>query len=106
MNVNDRSIVLKTHSLESGIVKATSSKPNVMREPSIVLTPGICGGHARVANTRVPVWGLEAARREGCTQQELLQMYTSLSQRDLLAAWDYVELHGDEIDGLIQENKG
>ena len=87
-------------------MKAISSESNVMRDPSIVLTPGICGGNARVANTRIPVWGLEAARREGCTQQELLQMYTSLSPRDLLAAWEYVESHRDEIDCEIQENKG
>ncbi|NEO64576.1 MAG: DUF433 domain-containing protein, partial [Moorea sp. SIO4G2] len=31
-------------------------------------TPGVCGGDARIANTRIPVWVLVQARNLGSSQ--------------------------------------
>lgn len=53
----------------------------------IVQKPGVCGGDAIIAGTRIPVWGLERARRHGINDSRILEMYPALSQADLDAAW-------------------
>ena len=40
--------------------------------PGIEFDPRICGGSARVAATRIPVWSLESWRRLGATDDEIL----------------------------------
>ncbi|MBI2929537.1 MAG: DUF433 domain-containing protein [Verrucomicrobia bacterium] len=72
--------------------------------PGIEKTPGVCGGSACVAGTRIPVWGLEEARRLGATEAELLVSYPTLRAEDLANAWAYVRAHRQEIDGDIREN--
>src|SRR5438067_13710349 len=57
--------------------------------PRIEKTPGVCGGDARVAGTRIPVWLLVYARRRGSTDAALLADYPSLTRADLDAVWDY-----------------
>ncbi len=68
-------------------------------------TPGICGGSARIANTRIPVWVLENARRQGVTEVQLLQDYPTISAQDLANAWNYVLSHRAEIDEEIRLNE-
>lgn len=36
-------------------------------------TPGVCGGEACVAGTRIAVWMLVEARRAGCKDEEILE---------------------------------
>ena len=36
--------------------------------PGITCVPGVCGGDLCVAGTRIPVWLLEAMRRDGATE--------------------------------------
>lgn len=79
------------------VMAATQPQTVTMR---IAATPGICGGAARIAGTRIPVWSLEAARRAGVTPARLLDMYPSLSSEDLSAAFSYAEIHVAEIDAL------
>lgn len=76
------------------------------RSPSnrIERTPNVCGGDARIAGTRIPVWVLEQYRRLGQTEADILVSYPSLQAADLVAAWAYVDAHPDEIDWLIQQN--
>lgn len=69
-------------------------------------TAGICGGKARVSGTRIPVWGLENARRIGLSAKQILNRYPSLSERRLKAAWKYAEAHKAEIDRQIQDSQG
>jgi uncharacterized protein (DUF433 family) len=64
-------------------------------------TPGICGGHARIRNTRIPVWTLVSFRQQGANDAELLQNYPSLTHEDLTAAWDYYKQYHSEIDLAI-----
>lgn len=71
----------------------------------IEATPGVCGGDARIAGTRIPVWSLALARRLGATDARLLDEYPSLTPRDLANAWSYAEAHPDEVDRLIHENE-
>jgi uncharacterized protein (DUF433 family) len=68
-------------------------------------TPGICGGDACIANTRIPVWGLVNARRLGISEAQLLYDYPTLSAADLKNAWAYAEAYPDEIEIAIRDNE-
>ncbi len=68
-------------------------------------TPGVCGGDACIANTRVPVWVLVNARRLGISEAELLSDYATLSATDLANAWAYAEAYPDEIEIAIRRNE-
>jgi uncharacterized protein (DUF433 family) len=72
--------------------------------PGVERTPGVCGGRACIAGTRIPVWGLEEARRQGATEAQLLVSYPALRAENLAQAWAYVERHCAEIDQDIREN--
>lgn len=73
--------------------------------PSIVSTPGICGGAARLIRTRIPVWTLERMRQLGLTDAEILTSYPNLQAADLVQAWAYADGHRSEIDLAIQQNE-
>jgi uncharacterized protein (DUF433 family) len=72
--------------------------------PGIEKTPGVCGGSACIAGTRIPVWGLEEARRQGATEAQLLLSYPTLRAEDLALAWAYIEAHRNEIEQEIRAN--
>jgi uncharacterized protein (DUF433 family) len=67
-------------------------------------TPGVCGGDARVRNTRITVWGLIEWRRLGLSDAHLLDQIEGLTQEDLAVAWDYAAAHAEEIERAIREN--
>jgi uncharacterized protein (DUF433 family) len=73
--------------------------------PGIDRSPDVCGGSARIIRTRVPVWALEAARRAGFTEADLLRSYPTLRAQDLVHAWSYAAAHPDEIDREVRENE-
>ena len=66
-------------------------------------TPGVCGGHACIRNTKIPVWTLVSLRQQGATEQELLRNYPSLTLNDLTTVWGYYYNHKSEIDLTITE---
>ncbi len=66
-------------------------------------TPGICGGSPHIRNTRIPVRSLVQYRKEGTSDSELLEIYPTLKQADLKAAWKYYNLYQNEIDQEIEE---
>ena len=72
-----------------------------MQSLTIQKTDGVCGGQARIRNTRIPVWTLVAYRKEGASDLELLQNYPGLDSSDLMAAWEYYVRNTSEIDALI-----
>jgi uncharacterized protein (DUF433 family) len=72
--------------------------------PGIEFDPRVCGGSARIAGTRIPVWSLESWRRLGASDDEILRNHPSLQASDLLNAWQYVTRHALEIDREISEN--
>ena len=67
-------------------------------------TPGVCGGDARIANTRIPVWVVVQARNLGSSERDLLEDYPTLSASDLVNAWAYAASHQNEVDQAIQDN--
>lgn len=68
-------------------------------------TPGVNGGSANVGQTRIAVWMLESARREGLNDSGILEMYPGLSTDDLEEAWRFVTVNASEIEREIEENE-
>lgn len=87
-------------------VKARSDHPGKTASKTLIRhTPGVCGGEACLGNSRITVWMLEDARRAGISDADLLQDYPSLTARDLVDAWAYVEKHPEEIESAIRVNR-
>ncbi|MEM9217765.1 MAG: DUF433 domain-containing protein [Cyanobacteria bacterium P01_F01_bin.150] len=64
-------------------------------------TTGICGGHARVRNTRIAVWTLISLAQQGMDDDTILQDFPGLTHLDLWITRMYYRDHHDEIDTLI-----
>ena len=73
--------------------------------PTIEKTTGVCGGAARVAGTRIPVWQLVAARGTGASEGQLLLDFPRLEARNLVDAWAYAADHPEEIQAQIHSNE-
>ncbi len=71
----------------------------------ITKTPGVCGGEACIAGTRIAVWLLVEARRLGMSEAELLQDYSHISAADLVNAWAYADAYPKEIEAVIHANE-
>jgi len=67
-------------------------------------TPGVVGGDACIAGTRIAVWMIEGYRRLGWTDAQILANYPSLKITDLERAWSYVATHRDEVDRTTREH--
>ncbi|MBF2017806.1 MAG: DUF433 domain-containing protein [Richelia sp. RM2_1_2] len=76
-----------------------------MLQNPIQITPGVCGGQARIRNTRIPVWTLVAYRKLGAPDEELLANYPGLTEADLSAAWDYYEQNREQVDRAIVQDE-
>ena len=85
-------------------VSLSGTGTSKVRPASIVKTPGVCGGAARVDGTRIAVWQLVEERDLGASEARLLNSYRTLTARDLVAAWDYAEAHPEEIVSEIHRN--
>lgn len=84
--------------------------PGTDRAPSFVdalveRTPGVAGGAAHIARTRITVWALEGYRRLGWSEQQVLDSFPALRPVDLLAAFTYAATNRAEIDREIAENE-
>ena len=75
------------------------------RRSWIQKTPGVCGGRACVRNTRITVWGLINAQRQGLDDDGILNNIVGLTREDLQAAREYYRSHEAEIDEDIRENE-
>ena len=67
--------------------------------------PGVCGGDACIAATRIPIWLLEQMRRLGVSEADILYSYPTLRAEDLVNAWAYVNVNSAEIDRAIAEQE-
>jgi uncharacterized protein (DUF433 family) len=68
---------------------------------NIQKTEGVCGGYARIRNTRIPVWTIISLQHQGADDVELLRNFPSLTNFDLAATRDYYASHKEEIDRTI-----
>jgi uncharacterized protein (DUF433 family) len=73
--------------------------------PGIEKIPGVQGGDACIVRTRIPVWTLEAYRRLGWTDAQILANYPTLQLADLVCAWFYVDANSDEIEQALREQE-
>ena len=73
--------------------------------PAIDKNPGVSGGDAVIARTRIPVWALEGYRRLGWSDTEILENFPSLHAGDLVQAWAYVATHRAEIELALHANE-
>lgn len=73
--------------------------------PGIEKNLNVMGGAACVRRTRIAVWLLEQARRQGVGEADLLRNYPGLTAQDLVNAWDYAAAHKEEIENQISENE-
>ena len=88
------------------IITALTPEENTLLQEKLLArtiqaTPGVCGGYARIRNTRIPVWTLVSFRHQGADEAELLRNYPALTSLDLNAAWSYYDTHSAEIDTII-----
>jgi len=74
----------------------------------ITKTPGVCGGRARIRNTRIPVWavvqtswGLPSSLRPAASQAH----YPELTDDDVHNAWAYYLAHQAEVNQDIKDNE-
>jgi uncharacterized protein (DUF433 family) len=86
------------------IKRSNSMNKSISIDSSISKTNDVCGGSACIRSTRIPVWSLVSWQRLGKTDEQLLEMYPSLLQHDLDAAWHYYALNQVEIDQDITSN--
>lgn len=77
----------------------------VARDLGTERTPGVCGGAARVAGTRIPVWTIERFRQLGASKQDLLTYFPTLSAVQVERALEYARAHPDEILPEILQNE-
>ncbi|MBC6481743.1 MAG: DUF433 domain-containing protein [Hormoscilla sp. GM7CHS1pb] len=80
------------------------SKGKITLGRGIEKNPGVCGGSACIAGTRMTVWGLVEARRLGYSEADLLTSYPSIEATDIANAWAYAEAFPDEIETEIAAN--
>lgn len=80
----------------------SQGKTNIIQ--GIEKTPGVCGGSACVAGTRITVWGLVESLRLGYSEADLLTSYPTLSATNLANAWAYAAAFPAEIEAEIEEN--
>ena len=72
-----------------------------LTDRNIQKTEGVCGGYARIRNTRIPVWTIVSLHNQGADEAELLRNFPSLTLFDLAATRAYYATHRAEIDRLI-----
>ncbi len=71
----------------------------------IVRTDDVCGGDARVDNTRIPVWTLVEARQLGKSENEILIDFPTLTLDALRAAWAYYDRNRAEVQREIRAQR-
>lgn len=70
----------------------------------ITKTPGVCGGEACIAGTRIAIWLLVEAQQLGIREAQLLQDYPHIAAADLVNAWAYAAAYPEEIAAAIRVN--
>ena len=102
--------VLNTKLVESlvQVIEALPSEDYLLlqgqlTDRNIQKTEGVCGGYARIRNTRIPVWTIVSLLNQGADEAELLRNFPSLTLFDLAATRAYYANHRAEIDSLIRE---
>jgi len=76
-----------------------------LKSRTIQRTIGVCGGNARIRNTRIPVWTIISLQQQGADTPELLRNFPSLTTDDLRNTQFYYTTHQEEIDRAIASHQ-
>jgi uncharacterized protein (DUF433 family) len=68
-------------------------------------TIGVCGGYARIRNTRIPVWTIISLQQQGADTVELLRNFPTLTVDDLTNVRNYYSTYQEEIDCAIASHQ-
>ncbi len=88
--------------------RSRTSRPNsgqskTAEKPSIVCTPGVCGGKPRIDGHRITVKHVVLDyQRRGLTPDEIVSCYPTLTLADVHAALWYYYAHRTEVDADIK----
>ena len=70
----------------------------------IEVTPGVCGGKARIAGHRIRVQDIAVWHEfQGLSPDEIVAQYPQITVADVYAALSYYHDHRDEIHQQMQE---
>jgi uncharacterized protein (DUF433 family) len=70
----------------------------------IELTPGVCGGKARIAGHRIRVQDVAIGHEyQGLSPDEIVAQYPQITLADVYAALSYYHDHRDEIHQQMEE---
>ena len=70
----------------------------------IELTPGVCGGRARIAGHRIRVQDIVLWTEQGRSAAQIVADFPQLSLADVYAALAYYHDHREEINRQIRED--
>ena len=68
-------------------------------------TPGVCGGRARIRDTRIPVWTIVEAKNAGASDLDILSDFPSLTAEDITNALRYYQGHQAEIEQDLKQQE-
>ena len=71
----------------------------------IDVTPGVCGGRARIAGHRIRVQDIVLWTEQGRSPDQIVADFPQLSLADVYAALAYYHDHREEIDRQIREDE-
>jgi uncharacterized protein (DUF433 family) len=72
----------------------------------IEVTPGVCGGRARIAGTRIAVHRVAGYYRLGYSPEEILTVLASLTLQQVYAALAHALANAEEIDAALRDEEG
>lgn len=75
-----------------------------MEKRHIEVTPGVCGGRARIAGHRIRVQDIVLWTEQGRSPDQIVADFPQLSLADVHAALAYYYDHREEIDRQIRED--
>lgn len=75
--------------------------------PHITKTPGVCGGKACIAGTRIRVMDIVVLHEQGILPEQMLDHYSSrpLTPAEIHSALAYYYDHKDEIEASFEEDR-
>jgi uncharacterized protein (DUF433 family) len=92
------------HSVTISHQDGTTTTQDFSASRIITKTPGVCGGEACIAGTRITVWLLVEAQQLGVSEAQLLQDYLHITAADLVNVWSYADTYPEEIASAIRVN--
>jgi len=76
-----------------------------LKSRAIQKTIGVCGGHARMRNTRIAVWTIISLQQQGADILEITRNFPALTTDDLRNIQTYYAEHRVEIDQAIASHQ-